>query len=511
MSVERLTCGPFELDPATNVVRRDGEPLALGLRGALILEALLTRPGDVVTKSELMDAAWAGAAVEESNLSVQVAALRKALGTGPGGGEWIVTIPRIGYRFVRTESAPPRPQPKDGGKQSIAVLPFDNLSNDPEQAFFADGLAEEIIGALGKLPGLLVIARNSSFAYRGSDVDVRKVGTDLDVLFVLSGSVRRGGSRLRMSVQLADAQSGTHLWSERFDRELNDVFAIQDEVTTQVVDALKLKLTPAQAARATGGGTADLEALDLMLRGRALLQGSTQNLEVFKRMTDLLGRAIERDPFYLQAYDALSLAYIFDYVNRWTTDPDLSLAQSQRLADRALEFAPHEAGAHNTAALAANFANDFDRFRREAETAIALNPDFPGANHLRGMLGLGSEEPLSAVPHFEQAMRRDPSLSSTMLYLQTLGMAYYFAGRYETAVGLFRERIVLMPETDWSRAYLASALGHLGRPEEARRVWDELMTINPKYVLAERLQRSATQAKRIEIVLDGARKAGLPV
>jgi TolB-like protein len=510
MQGQRLICGPFELDPVTQLVHRDGQLLPLGSRGALLLYALFQRPGEVLTKTELMDAAWPETAVEESNLTVQIASLRKALGSAENGTEWIVTVPRIGYRFVGQPAPPIRPDMLQAENRSIAVLPFVNLSSDPEQAFFADGLAEEIIVALGKLPGLVVIARNSSFAYRGSDLDVRKVGSDLDVRYIVSGSVRRGGTRLRVSAQLAETEGGAHIWAETFDREVADVFAIQDEVTRQIVDALKLKLTPSEAARATSEGTTDLEALDLMLRGRALLGGATQNLEVFKRTIDLLKRAIDRDPSYVEAYNQLAVAYVFDYMNRWTDDPDRSLKEAQSLADRALAIAPNEAGPHNTAALAANFSRDFDRFRRETETAIALNPNYPGVHHLRGMLCLSSGDPLGAVPYFERVMRLDPSLSTTMLYLQLLGVSYFYAGRYETAVALFRERILLMPDTDWSRAYLASALGHLGRPEEAQLVWKELMALNPNYALAERLYRGPTHPNYIEMVLDGARKAGLP-
>ena len=351
MPGRRLSFGPFQIDQGAQVVLRDGEPLAVGQRGVVLLETLLSRPGEVITKSELIDAAWGGAAVEESNLTVQVAALRKALGPSPAGGDWIVTVPRVGYRFVSPSASSRSPARHE--QPSIAVLPFVNLSSDPEQAFFADGLAEEIIVALGKLPGLLVIARNSSFAYRGSDVDVRKVGSDLDVRYVLSGSVRRGGNRLRMSAQLADAESGAHVWAETFDRELADVFAIQDEVTRRIVDALKLKLTPAQTAKATGGGTNDIEALDLLMRGRALLNGPTQNLEVHKRATDLLRRAIERDPSYVDALGELAIAHNLDYLNRWTDDPDRSLKEAQRLADRMVELAPNHAcrslrgGAHS--------------------------------------------------------------------------------------------------------------------------------------------------------------------
>lgn len=508
MPQRRLSFGPFQIDQDAKVLLRDGEPLAVGQRGAMLLEALLSRPGEVITKSELLDAAWGGAAVEESNLTVQVAALRKALGRSATGGDWIVTVPRVGYRFVSPSSSA---APERDDQPSIAVLPFVNLSSDPEQAFFADGLAEEIIVALGKLPGLLVISRNSSFAFRGSDVDVRKVGSDLDVRYVLSGSVRRSGSRLRMSAQLADAESGAHVWAETFDRELADVFAIQDEVTRRIIDSLRLKLTPAQTAKATTGGTSDIEALDLLMRGRVLLNGPTQSFEVHKRTTDLIRRAIERDPFYVDALGELAVAHNMDYVNRWSDEPDRGLEEARRLGDRMVELAPDHAFGHFVLALTAMVARDFDRFRREAAIVIALNPDAGIASDVQGHLCLADEVPLEAIPHFERCMRLDPSLERTLLCLQFLGRAYFYGGRYETAVALFRERILMMPDTDASRGYLAAALGHLGRFEDAQQVWTELMTINPGYSMAERLYRTAVQPRQIEMVLDGARKAGLPV
>jgi adenylate cyclase len=292
---------------------------------------------------------------------------------------------------------------------------------------------------------------------------------------------------------------------------MDDVFAIQDEVTRRIVDALRLKLTLAQTAKATQGGTNDVEALDLLMRGRALLNGPTQTLEVHRRTIDLIGRAVERDPSYVAALGELAIAYHVDYLNRWTDDPDRSLREARRLGDRMVELAPDQALGHFVVALTAMVARDFDRFRSEAAIAIALNPDAGIASDLQGHLCLVNEVPLEAIPHFERCMRLDPSLSATVLYLQFLGRAYFYAGRYETAVAVFRERILLMPDTDASRGYLASALGHLGKVEEARRVWAELMAINPKYVMAERLNRTAVQPRQIEMVVDGARKAGLPV
>jgi len=508
MPDQRITCGPFAIDLAAMQATRNDEPLPIGHRGVALLATLLKRPGEVLTKTELMDAAWGGAAIEESNLTVQIAALRKGLGPSPGGGDWIITIPRIGYRFVShssstTTSAHQQP--------SIAVLPFVNLSSDPEQAFFADGLAEEIIVALGKLPGLMVIARDSSFAYRGRDVDVRVVGDELDVRYVLSGSVRRGGDRLRMSARLADAQSGAQVWAETFDRELADIFAIQDEVTRRIVEALRLKLTPAQTASAADGGTRDIEALDLLMRARAIRNGPTQNLEVHKRAVDLLQRAIERDSSYVEAMGELAIAHNLDYLNRWSQEADRALEESQRLCDRIVELAPNHAAGHFVAALTAVLAHDLVRFRKEAAIVVALNPDALIASDMQGHLGLVNETPLEAVPHFERCMRLDPSLGRTLICLQFLGRAYFYAGRYETAAALFRERIVLMPETDASRGYLASALGHLGKISEARQVWAELMAINPQYGLAEWLRRTAVRPRQIEMVLDGARKADLPV
>jgi adenylate cyclase len=504
----RFKYGPFEFERRTQTVWRDGSALpALGSRAATLLEALLTRPGEVLTKAELMDAAWNGLAVEEGNLTVQIANLRKALGPSSAGGDWIVTVPRIGYRLVSPSSG----SSASHEPASIAVLPFVNLSSDPEQAYFADGLAEEIIVALGKLPGLTVIARNSSFAYRGNDIDLRKVGSDLNVRYVLSGSVRRGGNRLRMSAQLADAGSGTHVWAETFDRELADLFAIQDEATRRIVDALRLKLRPAQTASATGGGTSDIKALDLMMRGRALTSGPTQNHEVHRRAIDLFRRAIECDPSYVDALGELAMAQNLDYLNRWTDDPDRSLREARGLADTMIELAPDHAFGHFVAALTAMVARDFDRFRSEAAIVIALNPDAGIASDVQGHLCLADDLPLEAIPHFERCMRLDPSLGATILNLQLLGRAYFYAGRYETAAALFRERIVLMPDTDTSRGYLAAALGHLGKFAEARQVWADLMSINPKYVMAERLNRTAVQPRQIELVFEGVRKAGLPV
>jgi TolB-like protein len=506
MPGRRLRFGPFEVDQGAQVILRDGEPLAVGQRGAAILEALLGRPGEVITKAELMDTAWPDVVVEESNLSVQVAALRKALGPSPIGGDWIMTIPRVGYRFIDPGV---RGEAHRSDRPSIAVLPLANLSADPGQEFFADGLAEEIITRLSKLSGLLVIARNSSFAFRGSAIDVRKVAEELDVRYVLTGSVRTSGDRVRMSVQLADAETRAQLWAESYDRQLTDVFAIQDDVAKQIVAALEVKLSPAEKGRLVAGKTRDLAALGHFIRGSALIDGTHLNLEVFRNAVEAFEMALDIDPAYGLAYSQLAMSYVFDYGNGWTSDPEGSLREARRNADRGLALEPDEAEPHSVVALVAMMENDIEELARETEATLAINPNHARSHTFRGNMLIAKGDPLAAIEHMERAMRLEPS--AHQIQIHHLGLAYFYAGKYETAAALFRERILLVPTTDMTRGVLAATLGQLGHFEEARRVWAELMAINPNYSQAARLKRGLQlQPAERERLLGGLRLAGLP-
>ncbi|RUX54452.1 adenylate cyclase, partial [Mesorhizobium sp. M7A.F.Ca.CA.002.09.1.1] len=241
MQGSRFAFGPFVLDPHAGTLLRNDVPVAVGYRGLSLLAALVGRPGEILGKAELMDAAWPGTAVEEGNLTIQIAQLRKLLGPVGDNGEWISTVPRVGYRFTgaveQLGEARRKPLPLPD-KPSIAVLPFVNFSNDPEQDPFVDGLTEDLITDLSRISGLFVIARNSTFAYKGKAMDVREIAGDLGVRYLLEGSARRAAGRVRINAQLVDAMSGDHLWAERFDRGLEDIFAVQDEVTAKIVEAL---------------------------------------------------------------------------------------------------------------------------------------------------------------------------------------------------------------------------------------------------------------------------------
>ena len=417
-------------------------------------------------------------------------------------------------RVYRLDLAPkaaseaPRPIPASTDKPSIAVLAFNNMSGDPEQEYFSDGISEDIITDLSKLSELHVIARNSTFTYKGKPVDVKQVGRELGVRYVLEGSVRKAGNRVRVTGQLIDATSGAHVWADRFDRDLTDIFAVQDELTREIISALKVKLTPEKKDRLVRKGTIDEEAYDLFLRGRELLFGKKLNRKIFDQIVELFSRAIELDPNYAEPYGGLAMAHNFDSQNHWTSAPD-ALDVAEHFATLAIEKGPEVPFVHWLAAVVALWKRNLEGAKRETETALALNPNYALAYGTRGHVEVYAGNPMEAIPFIEQAIRLDPAF--TQQYTHFLGSAYLVAGKYEAAAASFRERIRLSPETDLSRGLLASALGHLGEIDEARRIWAELKQVNPKYSFTQHLARlpfsNPADADRIK---DGLAKAGLP-
>jgi adenylate cyclase len=393
-------------------------------------------------------------------------------------------------------------------KPSIAVLPFTNMSGDPEQEYFSDGISEDIITDLSKIAGLMVISRNSCFTYKGRAVDTRTVGRDLGVRSVLEGSIRRSGNRVRITAQLVDAASGGHLWAERYDRDLTDLFAVQDDVTRRIVDALKVTLSPAEKARLAESEACNVEAYDYFMRGREFLYGEIKTREKFEEAKNFFMQALEFGPNYSQSYAGLSWAHIFDYFNRWSDDPDSSLRLAREYADQAVEKDPNEPFARAMAGLAALLQKDFDRATSEVEIALSLNPNYAFAYNCLGSIHTYSGRPLEAIAVIERAMRLDPAWSQQ--YLHFLGTAHLLAGKYQTAAALLRRRVSLVPSTDFTRGVLASALGHLGKVDEARRVWHELLEINPKYSFREHFSRQPFRQEDVERVAQGLTKAGLP-
>jgi TolB-like protein len=263
----RISFGPFVLDAAGGTLLRQGIPVPLGYRAFVLLRTLVDASGAIVSKAALLDAAWPGMAVEESNLSVQIGTLRKLLGEPPGGGDWIANVPRLGYRFaaaVETAQDAPAVTPELG--PSIAVLPFVSLSDDPGQAYFADGLSEDLITRLARLHWLFVASRSSSFSYRGKSVEPGQVGRDLRVRYALEGSVRRSGNRLRISSQLSDAGTGRQVWAGNYDVELADFFALQDQISEAVIAAIEPRLYVAEHERFRSQAPDSLDAWGFVMK-----------------------------------------------------------------------------------------------------------------------------------------------------------------------------------------------------------------------------------------------------
>jgi adenylate cyclase len=421
-----------------------------------------------------------------------------------------VGVPTKAKSAAQTKPAAPERTPEIAplDKPSIAVLAFQNMSGDPEQEYFADGITEDVITDLSKIGGLLVIARNSSFAYKGRSVDIRVVARELGVRSVLEGSIRRVGNRVRITAQLIDAQTGGHLWADRFDRELSDIFAVQDEVTRRIVHALKIKLSPGESARLGDVETTNAKAHDFFLAGREALWGTTRNRETFERSAALCEKAIGEDPSYGEPYAGLAFAQILNWQFHWTDDWSESLDKAERHLDLALQKSPQIAFEHYIAAVFYLWKKDLDRSAAEADVALNLNPNYAQAHNSRGIVNIYGGQPLAAVPHIEQAIRLDPAIKH--LYIHFLGSAYLVAGDYKAAASLFRERILLSPKTDLSRAFLSVALGHLGEVEEAGQVWRELMGINPKYSFAEHVGRLPFRNKAdVDRLAEGLSKAGI--
>jgi len=392
-------------------------------------------------------------------------------------------------------------------KPSIAVLAFTNMSGDPEQEYFSDGISEDIITDLSKLSELYVIARNSSFIYKGKPVDVKQVGRELGVRYMLEGSVRKAGNRVRVTGQLIDATNGAHIWADRFDRDLTDIFAVQDELTQEIIAALKIKLSESEKTLIASSGTKNVDAHDLFLKGRELVSGNKRDRKMFREANTCLGRAIELDPNYAGPHAALGWLYILDFQNRWSDSPETSLDQAEHLIEEAIAKGDQDPFVHYVAAILYLWKKDYERWAHEADRAVSLNPNYGLAHLARGLVYVYTGEPAKGIPYIERAIRLDPAQQQ---HRHFLGTAYLVAGNYEVATAVFKERIAMTPTTDLSRALLASALGHLGRVDEARQIWRELMEINPRYSYADHFGRLPFK-NRVDAdkLTEGLCKAGL--
>lgn len=518
--------GPFRLDAETDTLFRGGEPVSLGHRAVALLRVLVEQRGIPVSKDALMEAAWAGLTVEESNLAVQIAALRRVFGEEPGGENWIETLPRRGYRFVgpasiRDQGAltaasgaadfPGPSNPALPDRPSIAVLPFQNISADPEQEYFADGMALEIITALSRFPSLFVIARNSSFTYKGRAVDVKQVARELGVRYVLEGSVRKAGNRVRFTGQLIDATTGGNIWADRFDGALEDVFDLQDQVTARVVGAIEPRLQRAEIERAGRKPTESLDAYDYFLRGMASFH--LLNRDSLLEAVRLFVRATELDPNYASPYGMASWSGALRNSFGWMVDRESEIADAVRLARRAVAVGKDDPTALWSGGLSlAYLGNEVEAGAAYVDRALVLNQNLAASWNASGWVRMYLGESASAIEHFDRAMRLSPLDPLTYFFSTGMAFAHAFAGRYDEAISWATKALHEQP--NWATALRVAAIANAlsDRMVEARAAMACLREVDPALRLgnvdrvAPRLRRAEDRVRFIESL----RKAGLP-
>jgi adenylate cyclase len=483
-----------------------------------LLDYLIRNRERVVSKDDLIKAIWNGRSVSDAALTTRLNAARGAIGDSGEEQRFIKTLPRKGFRFVgqvreAREVAGPNPgdAPENAlalpDKPSIAVLPFENMSGDSEQEYFADGMVEEIITALSRFKSLFVIARNSSFTFKGRAVDIKEVGRRLGVRYVLEGAVRKASGRVRITGQLIDAVTGAHIWADRFERDLTDVFALQDEVTVAVVSAIQPKLFQAEIEMATRRRPENLTAYDFFVRARQQYYQFTR--EGVAEGLRLAHRALELDPRFGLAAALAGLRHMHNVVFGYAIDPRFDRNEAVRLSRLALSIDDSDPDTLAIAAIISAFmVGDSESEIEMADRAVALNPNSYVAWGARGHVYKIAGVPEEAVLSFERAMRLspvDPQLHTTLV---GMGLAFIELGRFDEAIVAGKKAQRLNPSFATAYRCLASAFAHLGRDDEAREAAARVLETDPAFTISAWIARGGQS--NAKLLIEGLRKAGLP-
>jgi TolB-like protein len=501
--------GSFVFDRDRQSVTRDGRPISIGVRGSALLAALLDAGGELVSKEALIDAAWPGTIVEESNLTVQISMLRKALGTRPDGLDWVVTVPRVGYRLVRLQSTPVAEQ-SGPARPALAVLPFANLSGDPEQEYLADGMVEDVITALSRFRTFAVCARNSSFVYKNRAADVREVARHLGVRYVLEGSVRRLRDRVRVTAQLVDGASGAHLWAEKFDGEIGNIFDFQDEITRSVVGLIEPQIRKAEIDRARRKQPDSVDAWDLYVQALPIVYSS--NVPAYSEAITLLERAIVHDPTYAPGLALAAWAHEKRQTFGGTAPPGIDdIELSLALAERAVAADDQDAFALALLGwLRILFRRDFSGLQL-CMRAVALNPNNLLVLNFAGTASLYAGDLDQVITCYTRALELSPGAPDNYVCLSGIASAHFSARRFEEVLVWAQRSIDLDKTYIYSRLFLAGSYAHLGRTAEARAAMAEAMAVKPGMTIAsESRHGSMRNPEHLTIWVEGMRLAGMP-
>jgi TolB-like protein/Tfp pilus assembly protein PilF len=480
--------GPFRLDAAAQILFCGSVPFGRGQRAVALLRLLVERPGAPVSKDALIEAAWPGLAIEDSNLTVQIAALRRVFEQAAGGEDWIETLPRRGYRYVGPTvtagnpltDANPQTSPALAlpDKPSVAVLPFSNLSGDAEQEYFADGMVEDIIAGLSRIKWLFVVARHSSLAYKGKTIDVKRVGRDLGVRYLLQGSLRKDGNRVRISAHMIEAETAGNLWAERFDRPLDDIFAVQDEIALNVVGAIEPSLRRAEIERVKRKRPDSLDAYDLVLQSQADVYSGMP--ERATKALVLLERALALDPIYALAHAFAAMCHHNLFLRAGLHEE--SRTASMRHAQAAIVHGQDDA----LALTFAGFSIGMDGHDQAAafaafEAALAVSPSSALTYILGSVILAWTGEAERAIEWSERGMRLSPFDPWAFAAYHALTLGHFLGGRYEEAARAAHKAVQFNPGHSISHMLLAAPLAKLGRLEEARAAAARVLELQPAF------------------------------
>ena len=499
--------GPFRLDGHNRRLIRDGASVSLGGRAFDILLVLAMAAGETVGKVALLDQVWPGLTVEENNLQVHISGLRKALGEG-----WIITVPGRGYRLVMpsgdpggsgaTTSAPLADRP------SVVVLPFANLSGNLDEEYFSDGLADDIITALSRNRSLFVIARNSSFTYKGRTIETKQVAGELGVRYIVEGSVRRAAGRIRVNAQLIDAEAGIHIWAERYDRDIADVFAVQDEIAEALTTAINPAVGEAELRRALRKPPENLGVWEAYQRGlwharKATAADSEQALSFFRR-------AVELDPTFASPHAMLAFCYGWGF--RFASGGILPVHEISSVAEyearRAIRLDPDDATALAALSWLSMCEGDCSGALERAEHAISAAPNDAVAWVAKGRILQFSGRSKDALIAYETALRLSPVGPTNWIILAGLTISHYFERDYSATVEAAHRTIRDYPEFNSPYRWLAASLGQLGRGDAGSALRKAIEVSPQSFDFYVHSRPPWFRAGDHEHMLDGLRKAG---
>ena len=486
----------YELDTSSYELTRKGEPIEVEPKVFDLLRYLIEHHDRMITREELFEKLWPGQIVSDTSLSNQVNAARKAVGDNGKTQASIRTVHGRGYKFNAAVTVLSAGGSPDGpallnleesvsipDKPSIAVLPFKNLSDHQEQDYFSDGITEDIITELSRFSILHVVARYSSFAFKGEKVDIKEVAEKLDVQYVVEGSVRRVGNRARITAQLIDAETGKNIWGERYDRELDDIFAVQDEVTRAIVATIAAQLGKTVSENAARKATTSIKSYEYLLQANRLYYRFNPDDNI--AAAQLYQKAIERDPQFARAYAGLANTYCTDYFVGWLRTKN-ALQNGLQNAQKALEFDSNDALARCILAWALIGKGRWEEAELELDRVLALKPGDADilAEAGNSFIHVGRLE--VGIDLLEEAIRLNPLFPDS--YQRWLGHAYYYAGRYQEAIKTLRAARV----DGWDYGYLAASFARVGELEHARDALNEFIVQRQKVLKSSGVSANTT-------------------